>query len=251
MVLPTSAAQDIVRAFLLSRRCDYAVSWSSTWIARIMGFVCWLFLSLFGLLYLKKDILPSGFYISVISALCVVGALVIASFSHRVMRFISGFLRKVLPEKRATAPARILESISAYRTKKSTIAAAIVVTLFTQLILITGSALLILGISGKWFFLECLAFIPLIELLCMSIPLTPSGVGIREALTIVMFRYLALSTEELGAYIVFQLFSVVLKIVGIIPVVGDLFHGKRSHTENDIDAQSALDATNRKDLANR
>jgi uncharacterized membrane protein YbhN (UPF0104 family) len=67
-----------------------------------------------------------------------------------------------------------------------------------------------------------LAYVPLIEILSLSIPLTPSGLGIREALTKLMFQQIGLSNEQLGVYIVLGLLSILLKLVGGVPVLFNL-----------------------------
>jgi hypothetical protein len=84
------------------------------------------------------------------------------------------------------------------------------------------TCLMIKGLSGHFYVMECLTYIPLIEILCMSIPLTPSGLGIREVLTKLMFAKIGLNDEQLGVFITLGFMGIILKLVGGIPVALNL-----------------------------
>jgi hypothetical protein len=88
-----------------------------------------------------------------------------------------------------------------------------------QLFLVSAACIAIWGITGKLLIFECMAFIPMIELLCIAIPLTPNGLGIRESLLGIMFLHIGLSPGQLGIYILFGFYSIALKLFGGIPVL--------------------------------
>ncbi|MGB7567267.1 MAG: lysylphosphatidylglycerol synthase domain-containing protein, partial [Chitinivibrionales bacterium] len=122
----------------------------------------------------------------------------------------------------------VRQGVYIYRDKKKTLFFVFLATMFIQLLLVGSTCLVLAGISGKWFPFECLAYVPLIEILSLSIPLTPSGLGIREALTKLMFQQIGLSNEQLGVYIVLGLLSIVLKLVGGVPVLFNLLRKSNS-----------------------
>lgn len=82
--------------------------------------------------------------------------------------------------------------------------------------------MLIGGITGSFFINECFAYIPLIEIISMAQPLTPNGMGVREALAAIMFKHLQLSSEQLGIYILVGNMAILLKLVGAIPIIYEM-----------------------------
>jgi uncharacterized membrane protein YbhN (UPF0104 family) len=58
---------------------------------------------------------------------------------------------------------------------------------------------------------------PIIEMISMAQPFTPNGMGVREALTTLMFQHLGLSKEQLGIYIILTLSSTLLRLIGAGP----------------------------------
>jgi hypothetical protein len=75
---------------------------------------------------------------------------------------------------------------------------------------------------------SCLAFIPLIEIACVALPITPNGIGIREPLSALMFKQMGLSVEQLGIYIAMYYFAFSLKLVGGLPLLCDLIKRRKS-----------------------
>jgi uncharacterized membrane protein YbhN (UPF0104 family) len=127
---------------------------------------------------------------------------------------------KILPAKLQKIIEDVRQGIYMYRNKKAGLFSVFLLTVFIQILLVGITSLLIAGITGRFFFPECLAYVPLIEILSMSIPLTPSGLGVREFLTKMMFNHIGISNEQLGVYIVICFMAILLKLVGAIPVVG-------------------------------
>jgi uncharacterized protein (TIRG00374 family) len=219
IILPGSAAQDVVRALLMSKGNDYAVVWGSTWVARILGLFALAMLSLYGLFTLGGNTLPHGFFVSVLSAFAVLLLLFLASFSKRLTSPGRPALRKIIPARFLAILENIREAVYKYRQNKRAIVYTAAVSLIMQFALAMATCLAIKGITGKLLFAECLAYIPLIELLCIALPFTPNGLGIREALLGVMFIHIGLTPEQLGVYILFGFYSISLKITGAIPVI--------------------------------
>jgi uncharacterized protein (TIRG00374 family) len=217
IALPGSA-QDVVRALLVSREADYSVIWGATWLARIIALFVLAILSVYGLVTLDSSGLPKGFLVSVISAFALLAVLFLASFSKRMTNPARSVLARILPPAILGILENIREAVYKYRDRRSTVAYAFFTTLFMWLSLIAATCFAIQGITGKLFVSECIAYVPIIELLCIALPITPNGLGIREALVGVMFLRLGLTTEQLGIYIVLGFYSILLKLVGAVPV---------------------------------
>jgi uncharacterized protein (TIRG00374 family) len=219
IVMPGNAAQDLIRALLISKDNDYSVVWGSTWLSRILGLFALAFLSLYGLFAIDKKMLPQGFLFSVFSAFVVLAVLFIVSFSKRVTNLGRLALKKILPGKIFGVLENIREAIYKYRHKRREILYVSLITIVMQVLLVAAACFAIWGITGKLLAFECLAFIPIVELLCIALPLTPNGLGIRESLLAIMFLHIGLTTEQLGIYILFGFYSILLKLVGGLPVL--------------------------------
>ena len=111
------------------------------------------------------------------------------------------------------------EDIYNYREKKKALLSNFAITFVTQFLMIINSMILIGGITGNFYSKEMLTFIPIIEILALSIPLTPNGMGIREGLLALMFHHVGLTEEQIGTYILIGLLGVLIKLVGIFPVL--------------------------------
>jgi uncharacterized protein (TIRG00374 family) len=219
IVLPTSAAGNVVRALSLSKSIDYSISWSSSWISGILGMLSMACLSLYGLISMDKTMLPKGFLPSFLSAILILFLVFFITFSKRLTRPVRPFLIKLFPKRLDEILSNIREGIYRYRGHLTTITTGFFLSLAIQFIITIGSCFYIAGISGKLFISEGLAFLPIIEMLCISIPLTPNGIGIREALLALMFRRLGLSNEQLAVYVVLGFLVMSLRLLGGIPLL--------------------------------
>jgi len=219
IVIPGNASQDIVRAVMVSKENDYAIIWGATWISRLLGLIALAVLALWGLFAIDQKLLPSGFLPSMISAFIVLFVLLLLSFSKRTTSPIRLFVSKFIPQKFLTIIENIRQAIYLYKSQLGTVFIVGIVTLIMQLILIFAACIAIYGITGKLFIYECIAFTPIIELLCIAIPITPNGLGIRESLLGLMFLHLGLSPEQLGVYILFSFYSISMKLLGGIPIL--------------------------------
>jgi len=228
IVLPTSASVDVIKSTLLAKKFDYSVIWGATWICRIMGLLALAVLSVYGLFAINRDFLPRGFWIAFCAAMVVSGVVFALSFSKRLTAPFRPVFRKLLPNKISAILENIRQGIYLYRKKYGTLLAVLLVSLFTQATLILAGCFTLFGISGRLCIADYFAFFPLIEVVAGSGP-TPGGVGVREALTAVLFNYLHVSKEQLGIYVFLTLFfGLALKLVGGIPVLHGLFKRRRS-----------------------
>jgi uncharacterized protein (TIRG00374 family) len=214
IVLPTSAAQDVVRAMILSKTTDYSLTWASTWLSRILGLLVLGIMSIYALFGINHSNLPPFFFESVLSAFGILVVMVIFSFSKRFTSPFRKLTQKISPAQLQTILENIRESVYKYREKAVVVFVVFCITVCMQLLITMGACFVIQGISGRFLPYECLLYLPIIEILCISLPLTPNGIGIREGLLALMFKQVGLSQEQLGIYIVLGFFSISLKLVG-------------------------------------
>ena len=146
-------------------------------------------------------------------------ALVLISFSKRFTAPVRLTLGKFMPKKIMAAVENIRESVFQYRGQAKNLFGVFGVTLLLQVIITVGAAIVILEFRANSCFSSLSLYLPIIEVLCMSIPLTPNGIGLREGMLALMFKQVGLNTEQLAIFIVLGYFSISLKLLGGLPLL--------------------------------
>jgi len=222
IVLPTSAAQDVVRAALLSTRDDYPIVWGASWVCRLLGLFALLGLSVLGLAMMGISAVPSWVVYTIAAIGLVLLGLAILSFSKSLTRHLRGITSRLLPAGITTVIEQIRQAVYLYRTAMPRVGAAFVISVAVQVLVVLNAVVLIKGIAGTFFFKECTFFIPAIEIVVVSLPLTPNGMGIREALlSLFLMSSVGFSPEQIGVYVLIGLLGILLRTVGIVPVLYD------------------------------
>lgn len=222
IVLPSSAAQDVVRSVLISREEDYGTIWASSWIARLFGMLSLFIMSLYGFIMYSE--IRQIEYVPVYGGILLLAIflLISFSFSRRTVRPIAVFLRFFLPKRFISVLSRIYNGIYMFKHRKRRLAAVFLVTMLFHFILFSAISFMIMGITGELKYAEVFAFAPIIEFICMTVPVTPNGMGVREILSKQMFDYMGFTDEQLGVYVMVVLISIVFRLIGGIPLLFDL-----------------------------
>jgi len=221
LILPGASAQEIVRAYLLSKSVDYGVVWGSTWLSKLMGMTGWLFVGLVGF-FIESHLL--NYWNSQIGLVLLVVSLgllmaVCISFSKRVTRLIRLLFERYLPTTVVSSLSEIREAIFIFRFQKLTMFSAFLLTICLQVILVFGTAVVVYAINGTFMFWSLAAILALIELVVVVLPLTPGGVGIREGLIALLFNQMGLGIEEIGIYIFLNILGISVRLLGVIPIL--------------------------------
>lgn len=227
--LPTSAAQDIIKTVLLSSKNDPSASWAAIWLTRILSLPALGIISIYGFIAMDKSSLPKGWEYGLILFYASVFVLFVLSFSKKLTRPIRLLTEKFVPVKVTQIISDVRESIYRYRNKRGDVAWALFVTIGTQVFLVFSAVFTLKGITGHFYIWQCFAFIPLIELIAVSFPFSPNGMGIREMLNAAMSVYLGLTKEQLGIYILFQIFFAYSpRLIGLLPIIHGFIKDRRA-----------------------
>lgn len=233
LVLPNGSAQEIVRTVFVTKETGSIISWSAAWICKIMTVIISFLFSLTGLIAISKTGLPEFVTHILIVLFAVIIFLVTISFTNFFIRPFGKFLHSFKDNKIISWIKKLQEGIYQYRTKTKELLIVVVLTSLMEAALLAGAILVIQGITGTQYIAECIAFIPLIELVSIIQPFTPNGMGVREALVAIMFKYVGLSTEELGIYIIISNISILIKFIGAIPVIHGLIKKRKLKVESE------------------
>jgi len=223
IALPSAIAQDVVKSVILSRSHSPRFIWASTWMAKLIGFFTLIFLSVAGAMYLENENFPAGFRPALIIAVAAITAMAAASFSKSLTRPLRAAAVKLAGPKITASAEKLRDGIYAFRHERATLAQTFLLSAAIQLLLVFNSSLVVYAVSGKFYFTECLAFVPLVEIMAISLPLTPGGVGIREALMALLFTRLGFSESQTAAYVTLSLMLSMTRLVGGIPVIWKYF----------------------------
>lgn len=222
------AAQDIFRAALLAKENDYMVIWGATWISKLQALIVSALLAISGLVLIDTSFLPSNIFFVLIGVGFLLCLLILLSFTKKITRHFRPVFKKVIPFSIYTHIEKIREGVYLYRKRKQSLIVAFSITLVMLCAGIFNSSLIIKGITGNFYFIEVLFFIPTIEIIILFLPITPNGIGLREALLpLFLITYLHFTPEQFGIYVLMGLLGTVLRIVGIVPVIADLFNQNR------------------------
>ncbi|MBN1129567.1 MAG: flippase-like domain-containing protein [Chitinispirillaceae bacterium] len=226
IVLPTSASADVVKTVLLSRNTDYSISWGAIVLCRMMGFFTLIMFSVYGLLTIDKRFLPQGFWVTLGTVSVLMSVIAALSFFKRFSAPLRPLAVKIMPPKVFSVVDNLRQGIYLYRNKTGMLFSLFLVTVFLQVTLILLGCVTLYGVAGKFMLAEYFAFIPIIEIIANAGP-TPNGIGVREALTAVFFKYMNISNEQLGIYVFITLFfAITLRLVGGIPVLHGMMKKK-------------------------
>lgn len=219
LIIPNSISQEIIRTVFATKQAGSIISWSSSWIAKILGIIVSLGFSICGLILLTGTGIPKNVTVIIGILFGVLLLTIILSFSKNCTRILRTILLPLIPKRFLGWIENLREGIYQYRNKKIALTIVFFCTVLVQLVMVVGIATLLFGITGTFYFTECMAYIPLIEMICMAQPFTPNGIGVREALVAIMFKQLGLTSEQLGIYIIISNMTILLKLLGVIPVL--------------------------------
>lgn len=219
LILPTGSAQDAIRTILVAKETPITDSIGVTWILKLFNLVCSLVFSIVGLCILAKtDLPPYTFQITIIFAVFLI-LLILASFSKKLTRPFRKFGTKLIPAKFISKIEQIRQSIYEFKDRRSILINVFLISFLLQILFTINISLLLKAISGHFYLLETLAFMPLIEIISVAQPFTPNGMGVREILVTLMFKKIGLTQEQLGIYTLFIYYTIFFKAIGVIPVI--------------------------------
>ena len=227
IALPSAAAQDIVKSVMLSKSHSPSVVWAASWLSRLLGLVMLLVISVAGIMYLDSGVLPEGTRAAVVTAVAAVAVLCAASFSKRATHPLRAAAAKVVPPKYMAKIEKLREGIYAFKYERAVLIQALILSAAVQLLAIACTSLTVFAVSGKFYFVECLVFVPIVEIMAVSLPLTPGGVGIREALMALLFTRLGFSGEEIATYVTLSLLLSMVRVFGATPILYRMITGRK------------------------
>jgi uncharacterized protein (TIRG00374 family) len=226
ILLPTTAAQDIVRALLLQKKeaaYDYRIIWGSTGITKLMGVLIQLLLGILGLCLLRTSLPRWVFSVVGIAGLILISTTALfftKSFSRQIRLLLEKWFSK---NRYLMILKNIREGIYLYRGKPTALMMATGASLIMNLCAIANACLIFKGITGHYYLRETLTFIPIIELMVISVPLTPGGIGVRELLlSFFLTMHLKLTSEQTAIFILFSFSANFLRFLGGLPIIWGL-----------------------------
>jgi uncharacterized protein (TIRG00374 family) len=219
IVLPSALAQDVVKSMMLSKNHDPSAVWAASWLSRLIGFFALLSYSVVGVIYLGGDAFPPSLRAPLLVAVGAIALLCALSFSKHFTRPLGAVAERIVGSKALTAAKKLRAGIYAFKHERATLALTLSVSAVVQFLALLSVSIAVYAVSGKYFLAECLAFVPLIEIVAISQPFTPGGVGVREALMALLFTRLGFSEAQTASYVTISLLVSMTRLVGAVPVI--------------------------------
>jgi hypothetical protein len=218
ILLPSSAPQDLIRAALLSDSSNYNIVWGSTWVNKLIGTIAQAVLLTAGLIIMPKTVLPGWIFKVVYFMFGLILVVFAVSFSKTLTRPLRPVLRSITPAKILSVVENLRQAIYSYRGKPLLLFNVSLLSVVLQLFGVINASLILKGITGNFYFSECLFFIPLIELILISLPLTPNGAGIREALVVFFLQSrIGLGEMQSTVFVTIAALGYIVRVLGGIP----------------------------------
>jgi uncharacterized protein (TIRG00374 family) len=219
IILPTSFSQDIVRNLLISKEENFDTVWASTWICRVFGLMSLFVMSSYGLIQYEQ--LRTLNCLSIIFACLalMIMFLFLISFSKTITYPFRILFEKLLPEKAIHIITQIRNSIYFYKRKKKYLLIVFLFTLVMNISTFGAFTFALYGITGEFHVKEIFSFLPVIELICIIVPITPNGIGLREFLLFNLFQKLNFSEEQAAVFISLNLVIIICRLLGCFPLI--------------------------------
>ena len=119
LVLPTSAAQEVVRTLLIVKKTGSSVSWSTAWICKITGLVVSFAFSIYGLILLSDSAVSATLVKAALILFIAICILVIFSFSKKLTKPFRNLASKAIPSRYLSKVENLREAIYQFRYRKN------------------------------------------------------------------------------------------------------------------------------------
>ena len=201
ILLPTTAGLDISRAVLLKKHLSTGEIIAVSVFFRITGIIALVLLSVIGLLrlYSQENILTAAVIVGIFFfTLCMS---LVVSLNEKANAKMLSMIPEKTPKKIADFIATASKTILLYKKHPKLVVSTMIFAFTMHLLYIVYSILAVYAVCGELKAIECLTFVPLIEIIAASIPFSPSGAGVREGLSILFFDFMGFSKEQAFSYI--------------------------------------------------
>ena len=213
--LPTAIGGDVVRGFYLYRFTKKGKEVAiSVIVERFTGFTALIIISLSALSFIYSSLPDSRITWIILGTALIYFFSVIIFFNKKVFIFFEWLLLKLKMDRFGQMTLEIYDAISLYKTSKKVLFHAVLISLLVQVITIVLyyilSLSLHLSIPLFYFFL----FLPIINIVSM-VPITPGGLGLREGITVALFKTIGVSqAHALGLSLAWFLVILLTSLLG-------------------------------------
>ena len=219
IVIPSSVGQDIVRGTMLKKYLSTDQILSVSLFFRISAVIPFLLFSIYGFFKLSNEQAFQQYKLFLLIIIIFFITSIILLFSKKVRSKANDILINKLPNKYYDFIRDTVIAFHSYKNNPSIIWKNFIITLITQSLVVLSSLISIKGITGNWYLIEVITFVPLIELMAIVVPFAPNGIGVRELMSILFFSILGRSSDETLIFISVGLIGQFINLSGVLPVL--------------------------------
>ncbi len=215
-ILPTTIGGDVMRVVYTMKGDKRATAFAAAFVDRMVGFVGLFAFALLVSIYLFLTHRQSQFFIFSIVGLSVLLVLAGLLFSMRVYQFLGRLLRRIRILKLGERLDRIYEATTRYRHHKAALGASLLLSIAIQSVIALFWFIINLAAAGIHEVAYFLLYIPVIGVISM-IPITPGGLGLREASFFTLFTRVGLPYDKaVGIALTTLVISIIFGLAGVI-----------------------------------
>jgi uncharacterized protein (TIRG00374 family) len=213
-ILPTAIGGDVMRIVYTMKEDKRATAFSATFVDRMIGFIGLFAFTLFVSMCLFFVHRRNEFFIFSLVGLALLVAITGVLFSMRLYRVFSKILRRIKILKLGERLDRVYEAITRYRHHRFALGSCLLLSLGVQAFIALVWFAVNLAAGGirpvVYFFL----YIPIIGVISM-IPVTPGGLGLREASFFTLFTRVGLAQDKaVGVALTVLVISIIFGLAG-------------------------------------
>ena len=226
--LPGAVGGDAVKAYDLYRHTDDGnISVASVFLERFTGLIALVVIAVVAALFGMQDIESDMIFWSVWGTVAFLSVVIFLIWSGPGLSLISGLMKMLLPAFIERRFSELYQAVHSYRAHGKVLVKAILISIVLQFLfalyyLLTAQAL---GIEVDLVYF--LLFLPLITIVTM-IPISFGGLGVREAMMVVLFAEVGVSSADIMSIsLTVHVINTLLSLWG-----GAIFMTRRSPAEN-------------------
>lgn len=204
-----SGGLDLIRALAASRISGKrASSFATVFLDRVLGFIAIFSFVILGFFFGVKRLSSFKIWILILWVLIIAGFLMI--FSRHFKRFLDRWIHKIPLGSKFF---HLYEELHRFRGKWTVLIPALILSFGVQFFYVSTAYLNALALSQSVPFLIMLFYVTAINFIAM-IPVTISGIGVREGGFVLLFSSYMTKEAALSLSLIYYLTGVVISIIG-------------------------------------
>lgn len=226
--LPGAVGGDAVKAYDLYRHTDDGnVSIASVFLERFTGLIGLVVIAVFAAIFGMQDVESDVIFWAVWGTVAFLFTIILLIWSGPGSKLINGLMKMLMPAFIERRFSELYEAVHSYRGHRRVLIKSILISIVLQFLFALYYVLTAHALGIEIDLIYFLLFLPLVTIVTM-IPISFGGLGIREAMMVVLFAEVGVSSADIMSIsLTVHVINTLLSLWG-----GAIFMTRRSPAEN-------------------